>query len=102
MLLREKTISDPTQDQESNLSPANEDVVSPSTPLHTQSTETQTNEFDLPIVVKKGTRECINQPLYPLSHNVSLKRFLPSHKNFLVSLNTVLVLNTLTKALSKS
>ena len=97
-----KRLLDPTQVQESNLSSANEDMVNPSSPLHTQSTETQTNDFDLPIVVRKGTRECRNRPFYPLSHFVSLKRFSPSHKILLVSLNTVSIPNSLIEALSKS
>lgn len=85
-----------------NPSPANEDMVSPDSPLHTLPTETHTNDFDLPIAVRKGTRECRNRPLYPLSHYVSLMSFSPSHRNFLVSLNTVSVPNTLYEALSKS
>ena len=102
LYLREKIILDPTQLQEYNLSPAKEDMVSASSPLHTQSTKTQTNDFDLPIVERKGPREYKNRPFYPLSHHVSLKSFIPSHKFFLVSLNTVLVPNTLIEALSKS
>ncbi|RVW46001.1 Retrovirus-related Pol polyprotein from transposon RE1 [Vitis vinifera] len=57
-------------------------------PLHAQPGETSTDstdnlDLDLPIVVRKGTKECANQPLYPLSHYVSLKHLSPAHKNFI-------------------
>ncbi|RVW15363.1 Retrovirus-related Pol polyprotein from transposon RE1 [Vitis vinifera] len=57
-------------------------------PLHTQPGETFTDstdnlDLDLPIAVRKGTRECTNRPLYPLSHYVSLKHLSPAHKNFI-------------------
>jgi len=59
------------------------------------------NDSHLPIAVRKGTRECTKRPLYPLSHYVSLDRLSPSHKNFIVSLNTFSIPNTLSEALSK-
>ncbi|RVW75289.1 Retrovirus-related Pol polyprotein from transposon RE1 [Vitis vinifera] len=57
-------------------------------PLHTQPGETFTDsidnlDLDLPIAVRKGTRECTNRPLYLLSHYVSLKHLSPTHKNFI-------------------
>ncbi|RVW83702.1 hypothetical protein CK203_046010 [Vitis vinifera] len=75
-------------------------------PLHTQPGETSTDstdnlDLDLPIVVRKGTRECTNRPLYPLSHYVSLKHLSLAHKNFIVSLNTTIIPNTVSEALTK-
>ena len=74
--------------------------------LHTQPSETSTDstdnlDLDLPIVVRKGTKECANQPLYPLSHYVSLKHLSLAHKNFIVSLNTTIIPNTVSEALTK-
>ncbi|RVW19138.1 Copia protein [Vitis vinifera] len=74
-------------------------------PLHTQPGETSTDstdnlDLDLPIAVRKGTREC-TKPLYPLSHYVSLKHLSPAHKNFIVSLNTTIIPNTVSEALTK-
>ena len=59
-------------------------------PLHTQPGETSIDltdnlDLDLPIAVRKGTRECTNRPLYSLSHYVSLKHLSPAHKNFIVN-----------------
>ena len=34
-------------------------------------------------------------------HTVSLKHLSPAHKNFIVSLNTTIILNTVSKALTK-
>ncbi|RVX08315.1 Retrovirus-related Pol polyprotein from transposon RE1 [Vitis vinifera] len=75
-------------------------------PLHTQPGETSTDstnnlDLDLPIAIRKGTRECTNRPLYPLSHYVSLKQLSPAQKNFIVSLNTTIIPNTVSEALTK-
>ncbi|RVX02277.1 hypothetical protein CK203_028382 [Vitis vinifera] len=50
---------------------------------------------------RKGTKECTNRPLYPLSHYVSLKHLSPTHKNLIVSLNTTIISNTVSEALTK-
>ncbi|RVX16318.1 Retrovirus-related Pol polyprotein from transposon TNT 1-94 [Vitis vinifera] len=104
--LREKAILEQKQVQESNSDPRNEITVRSDPPLYTQPSETSIDstdnlELDLLIAVRKGTRECTNRPLYPLSHYVSLKHLSPAHKNFIVSLNTTIIPNTVTEALTK-
>ena len=84
----------------------NEITVRSDPPLHTQPGETcidsiDNRDLDLPIVVRKGTGECTNRPLYPLSHYVSLKHLSPTHKNFVVSLDTTIIPNTVSEALTK-
>ncbi|RVW27716.1 Retrovirus-related Pol polyprotein from transposon RE1 [Vitis vinifera] len=103
---REKVIPEQKQVQESNSDLGNEITVRSDPPLHTQPGETSTDstdnlDLDLPIAVRKGTRECTNRPLYPLSHYVSLKHLSPAHKNFIVSLNTTIIPNTVFEALTK-
>ena len=102
----EKAIPEPKQVQESDSDPRNEIMVRSNPPLHTKPSETSidsTNNIDLNllIAVRKGTRECTNQPLYPLSYYVSLKHLSPAHKNFIVSLNTTIIPNTVSEALTK-
>ncbi|RVW96045.1 Retrovirus-related Pol polyprotein from transposon RE1 [Vitis vinifera] len=85
---REKAIPEQKQVQESNSDLGNQITVRSDPPLHTQPGETSTDsidnlDLDLPIAVRKGTRECTNRPLYPLSHYVSLKHLSPAHKNFI-------------------
>ncbi|RVW49045.1 Retrovirus-related Pol polyprotein from transposon RE1 [Vitis vinifera] len=85
---KEKAIPEQKQVQESNSDLGNEITVRSDPPLHTQPGETSTDstdnlDLDLPIAVRKGTRECTNQSLYPLSHYVSLKHLSPIHKNLL-------------------
>lgn len=68
-----------TQVQESNSSPKNG-----STSRSEQCLEIPpepVDMLDLPMAVRKGTRECTKRPLYPLSNYVSLKRLSPAHKN---------------------
>ena len=65
-----------------------------------QLPETQTIDQDLPIAVRKGTRECTKRPLYPLTHFVSFEKFSPTHRNFLTSLNEISIPNNLSEALS--
>lgn len=101
---RRKAVPALTQVQESNSDPENEITVRSDPHLHTQSVETSINsidDIDLPIAVRKGTRECTKRPLYPLSHYVSLKRLSPVHKRFIISLNTIAIPNTVAEALSK-
>ena len=103
---REKVILEQKQVQESNSDPGNEITVRSDPPLNTQPGETSTDSTDnldlnLPIAVRKGTRECTNRPLYPLSHYVSLKHLSLAHKNFIVSLNTTIIPNTVSEALTK-
>ena len=103
---REKAIPEPTQLQESDSDPGNEIRVRSDSPLHTQPSETSIDSTDnldlnLPIAVRKGTKECTNQPLYPLSHYVSLEHLSLAHKNFIVSLNTTIIPNTVSEALTK-
>ncbi|RVX04897.1 Retrovirus-related Pol polyprotein from transposon RE1 [Vitis vinifera] len=86
--LWEKAIPEQKQVLESNSDPGNEITVRSDPPLHTQPGETSMDlidnlDLDLPIVVRKGTRECTNRPLYPLSHYVSLKYLSPAYKNFI-------------------
>lgn len=105
---KRRDVPNSAQVQDSNLKSANEYTVSPIpplnpiSPLNSLSTEPHTKDFDLPIAIRKGTRECIKRPLYPLSHYVSLNHFSPSHKNFIVNLNAISVPNTLSEALTKS
>ena len=103
---REKAIPEQKQVQESNLDPGNEITVRSDPPLHTQLGETSTDstdnlDLDLPIAVRKGTREYTNRSLYPLSHYVSLKHLSLAHKNFIVSLTTTIIPNTVSEALTK-
>ena len=103
---REKAIPEPKQVQESDSYPGNEITVRSNPPLHTQPGETSIDstdnlDLDLPIAVRKGTRECTNRPLYPLSHYVTLKHLSPAHKNFIVSLNTTIIPNTISEASTK-
>ncbi|RVW37314.1 Retrovirus-related Pol polyprotein from transposon TNT 1-94 [Vitis vinifera] len=113
---REKAISKQKQVQESNSDLGNEITarsdlgneitVRSDPPLHTQPGETSTDstdnlDLDLLIAVKKSTKECTNRPFYPLSHYVSLKHLSPVHKNFIVSLNTTIISNTVSEALTK-
>ena len=106
MYSRKNVIPEQKQVQESNLDLGNEIMVRSDPPLHTQPGETSTDSTDnldlnLPIVVRKGTRKCTNRPLYPLSHYVSLKHLPPAHKNFIVTLNTTIIPNNVSEALTK-
>ncbi|KAL5577658.1 hypothetical protein UlMin_019357 [Ulmus minor] len=63
-------------------------------------TKVTSHSSDLPIAVRKGTRECTKKPLYPISNFVAFDKFSPSHKSFLVSLNTIPIPTVLSEALS--
>lgn len=58
-----------------------------------------THDLDIPIAIRKDTRECTKHPLYPLAKFVLFKKFSSSHSTFLVSLNTIHIPNTLFEAL---
>uniref|UniRef100_A0A2P2QTV9 Retroviral polymerase SH3-like domain-containing protein n=1 Tax=Rhizophora mucronata TaxID=61149 RepID=A0A2P2QTV9_RHIMU len=98
---RKIAIPDQTQVQDFHPGFANEFPVSSDSPLHKQSIDMPENDLHLPIAIRKGTRECTKQPLYPLSHYMSLDHLSPSHKDFIVSLNTFSIPSTLSEALSK-
>jgi hypothetical protein len=96
---RKVAVLESVQVRDSNLDPENEVTIS--NPSLQAETEPQVNDQDLPIAVRKGTRECTKQPLYPFSHFLSFKKFSPSHRSSLVSLNTIVIPTTLSEALSK-
>ena len=58
-------------------------------------------DHDIPITLRKGTRECTKRPLYTLSHFVSFQRFSLNHKSFISTLSTIPIPNSLSKASSK-
>ena len=58
------------------------------------------NNLNLPIAIRKGSRECTKRPLYPLSNYVSFHKFSPAHKNFLMSLNSITIPKNVSEALS--
>nr|KYP37400.1 hypothetical protein KK1_041410 [Cajanus cajan] len=82
--------------QESNSTPQKKVIIF--SPTMQVEIETQ-NDLDLLIAIRKGTRKCTKQPLYPLSNYLSFKNFSPAQKTFLVNLNSTLVPNTLSEAL---
>ena len=73
-------LSDNLQDgQESSLSPSSE--IPSSNPL------LEENKLDLPIALRKGTRECTRRPLYPLSNFASYKNLSPYFHAFVTQLS---------------
>ena len=64
------------QEQSTEPSPGNEVTI-------LEHNSTPILDHDLPIALRKGTRECTKRPLYPLSHFVSFQRFSLNHKSFL-------------------
>ena len=82
------------QEQSTELSPRNEVTI-------LEQNSTSTLDHDLPIGLRKGTRECTKRPLYPLSHFVSFQRFSLNHNSFLSTLSTIPIPNSLFEALSK-
>jgi hypothetical protein len=95
---RKMVVPESMQVRDSNLDSENEVTIS--NPSLQAETEPQVNDQDLPIAVRKGTKECTKRPLYPLSHFLSVKKFSPSHRSFLISLNTIVIPTTLSEALS--
>ncbi|WVZ03714.1 hypothetical protein V8G54_024520, partial [Vigna mungo] len=88
---KRKKIPDMMQVHESNPSSAPENEEIPELE----------NEIDLPIAIRKGTRNCTKKPLYPLSNYVSYDRLSANHKSFIVNLNYVGIPNNITEALAK-
>ena len=86
--------------RESNPNPENEVTLSdPSLQSEIESHESKCDQ-DLPIAIRKRTRECTKRPLYPLANYLSFEHFSPSHKAFLVKLNTIVIPTTHSEALS--
>lgn len=56
--------------------------------------------LDLPIALRKGTRTCTKQPLYPLTNYLSFEKFSPTHKTFLTNLNTTTTPSSISEALT--
>ena len=96
---RRKDVPEPMQIQESNSNPLNEVTISDH-PLQDNSELVNNDDQNLPIAIRKGTRGCTNRPLYPLAHFLSFNSFSPSHRAFLVSLNAITILTTLSEALA--
>lgn len=48
-----------------------------------------------PIATKKGARKFIKNPLYPITHYTSLKKFSPSYRAFLFEITSIQVPQTL-------
>ena len=75
--------------------PKNEAMTQTKPSLNSAFNYLDNNDLDLPIVLQKGKRQCIQ---YPLSHFVSYERLSPSHQAFLTHLNIVSVPKTLSEA----
>lgn len=58
---------EPKQAQESNLEPLNEVISTLSLQDETEF-HMDSDDQNLPLVITKGTKEFINQPIYPLAH----------------------------------
>lgn len=99
---KKNLVPESVQVQDSNLSSGNE--VQITDPSVTESdVPIESNDLELPIAIRKGTRECtksLPKPVYPLAQFLSFKHFSPSHRAFLMSLNTIAIPNTLSEALS--
>ena len=80
------TIPKRIQVQEFELASGNEETVShPSSQTKSKLQSKKSIDQNLPIPIKKRTRERTKPPLYPLSHVMSFKKLFPSHKSFLTS-----------------
>ena len=86
---REKAIPGSVHVQESN--PTSLHKVTLSDPINSNDSKEFVSEksdaqvdrnLDLPIALRKGTRTCTQQPLYPLSNFLSFEKFSPTHKTF--------------------
>ena len=104
---REKAIPESVHVQESN--PPSPHEVTPSNPINSNNSnefvsenpEAQVDQnLDLPIALRKGTRTCTQQPLYPLSNFLSFEKFSPTHKTFLTNLNSTPTPSSVSEALS--
>ena len=96
---RKKTIV-PESVQVQDFNPNSENEVTISNPSLQFEFHVNNDDQDLPIAIRKGIRECPNRPLYPLTHFLSFKKILPSHRAFLVSLNTISIPTTVSEALT--
>lgn len=99
-LRKKMVVSESVQVQESNPDPENEVAISNSSLQVEIESHVGNDDLDLPIAVRKGTRECTKRPLYFLAHFLSFKHFSPSHKAFLINLKTVPIPTILSEALS--
>lgn len=64
---KSKVIPESTQVQESDSTPSNE-VINSSELQDKMMTQTIDDDLELSIAIRKGTRKCTKQPLYPLSN----------------------------------
>lgn len=55
-----------------------------------------------PIATKKGARKFTKNPLYPITHYTSLKKFSPSYRAFLFEITSIQVPQTLCQALENN
>ena len=88
------------QIQQLEPTPGNEVISLPESSHDNVSTTIDDGDHDFPIALRKGTRECLKHLLYPLSYFMTFKRLSPSHWVFLIQLNTIVIPNTLSKALN--
>ena len=96
---RKKTVvPESVKVQDFNLNSENEGTIS--NPSLQSESHVNNDDQDLPIAVRKEIRECTNRPLYPLTHFLSFKKFSPSHRAFLVNLNTISIPTTISEALT--
>ena len=86
--------------QVQDFNPNSENEVTISNPSLQFESPVNYDDQDLPISIRKGIKECTNRPLYPLTHFLSFKMFLPSCRAFLVSLNTISIPTTVSEALT--
>lgn len=57
-------------------------------------------DLHLPIALRKDTRNCTKQPLYPLSNYLSFEHVSPTNKAFLTNQNTIKLHTSLSEAFS--
>ena len=95
---KKATITEPMQVEE--LEPTTSYEVNDLSSPEISPDSVDIGDLNPPILVRKGTRTCIQHPLYPLSYFVSYDRLLSSCRNFLTSLNTIAIPKTLSKALN--
>ena len=102
VFLRKKaTVPRPIKVQESKRATGNEVTVFDPPLTNRVKLQSRKNiNQNLPIVIRKGTRECTKHPLYPLSYVVTFEKFSPFHKSFLTSLNNIHIPTTISDALS--
>ena len=99
--LQESDSNSENEVTKSDLNSRNEVIVSnPSLQTEPEFHTISKLDQDLPIAIRKETKECTKYPWHPLSNFVSLEKFSSSHKSFLISLNTIFIPTTLSEALS--